>query len=379
MMQMKRVLSRGALGLLAIVVAATAMIASTAIDAEAQPFACSAAADVKPVFCKGGLPAACNPAALEEGMPVTLTVDLGNDSTFNSFGALTDPPAANSLGFTMRVYYSCTDSTCTTVNTGDFDYVGATCGGSCTFTNSAGNGYGTVDCPVSPGFTFAAGDTASQELCEIELTAKQPPGTGVITALAGDPANDTSNLLIELDEPSNCIANVSGGGQGSTAAAFKSAPPPGDVTYCRHPNPTILKFRYNVDNADYLYSRLAFTTPSKCDPSAHDFSYTLSNTDGTIGTWSLTGAQIQPTGGGRRYQYKDKQAKKNGGIKRLLLDPKDDRICMNFKGFENLSAATLAVMTIDVDVCGASYSLTATWSERKKGWVLPPSAVPPPP
>ena len=76
MMQMKRVLSRGALGLLAIVVAATAMTASTAVDAEAQPFACSAAADVKPVFCKGGLPAACNPAAMEEGMPVSTAAAL---------------------------------------------------------------------------------------------------------------------------------------------------------------------------------------------------------------------------------------------------------------------------------------------------------------
>ena len=373
MLRLDRIFSRRALGLLTVTLATTAFVASAPKPAEAQPFACSAAADVKAVFCKGGLPAGCNPAALEEGMAVTLTVELGNDSVYNSFGALTDPPEATSLGFDMRVYYSCTDNSCTTVNTGDFEYVGATCGSSCSFANSAGNGYGTITCPADA-FTFPGGDTASQDLCEIELTAKQPPGTGVITALAGDPAQDDSNALIQLDEPSNCIANVSGGGQGSTAAMFKSAPPPGDVTYCRHPNPTVLKFR---NGEDYLYSRLAFGTASKCDPTTDDFSYTLSNTDGTIGTWSLTGSEIQPAGGGRRYQYKDKQAKKNGGIKRLLLDPLDDRICMNFKGFEDLSSATLADMTIDVDVCGASYSLTATWNERKKGWVLPPSAIPP--
>lgn len=347
-----------------------ALVASIAPRAEAQPFACSAAADVTPVFCEGGLPAACDPAAMADGMPVTLTVNLENDSLYNG-GALTNPPAANSLAFTMRVYYSCTDATCTTVNAADFDFVSASCSGGCTYADSTGNGYGTIDCPAGQ-FNFAAGSTAAEKLCEISLTAKQPPGTGIISALAGDPANDTSNQLIQLDEPSNCIADVIAGGQGSTAAAFATTP--GDVTFCNHPNPSILKFR---NGQDYLYSRLAFSTPSKCDPTTDPFSYTLSNAGGTIGTWSLTAGQIQPAGGGRRYFFKDKQAKKLGGIKRVLFDPLDDRICMNFKGFEDLSTATVAEMTVDVDVCGTSYSFTADWSPRKKGWVLPPSAVPP--
>ena len=85
---------------------AASMLLATGSRALAQPYGCSAAADVVPVWCEGGDPAACDPTAMTDGMATKLFVSITNDSQYN--GPLTDPPNAVSVGFTMRVVYSCT-------------------------------------------------------------------------------------------------------------------------------------------------------------------------------------------------------------------------------------------------------------------------------
>ncbi len=360
-------LPRGS-GACLVAIAAASVLAFSSTSADAQPFACSAAADVKPVFCIGG---GCNPADLQNGDAVDLTVQLENDSVYNSFGALTDPPRADTIQFDMRVYYSCTDSSCTTVNTGDFTFGSASCTGACTYADDPGMGYGTISCP--PGvLTFAAGDTTAQDLCTINLTANSPPGVGVINALAGDPANDTSNALIQLDEPSNCIANVTGGGQGSTAAQFGMIP--GDLDSCDHPNKQIIKLGGSQDLGK---GRLAF--PEDCDPSTASFDIGYDNAGGGVFTFgSIPAGALEK--GGRCWNYKDKSAKSAGGISSLRICPvasKPGMLCVNYKGYGDISPALVSDdMPILVRACGAEYSgpPSPIWNTGSKKWILPRSA-----
>lgn len=355
-------------GILSIAVGAASMLAITSTTADAQPFACSAAADVTPIFCKSG---GCNPADLQDGDNVPLTVELQNDSVYNG-GGLTNPPKADTIQFTMRVYYSCVDATCAVVNPGDFTFVSASCAGACTFTNAPGMGYGTIDCP-SGVLNFPAGDTAAKELCTIDLTANSPPGVGVIAALAGDPANDTSNQLIQLDEPTNCISNVIGGGQGSTSAAFGFVP--GDLDSCDHANKQIIKLSGALN-----LGKGRLSIPEDCDPSTASFDIGYLASGGTFKFGAIGAGQLQK--GGRCWNYRDKNAKSAGGIASLRICPmrsKPGRLCINYKGYGDIASVLGSNdMPIEVDACNMKYTGPATpiWNESPKKWILPRSVWP---
>ena len=365
MIENKQLFSRGAFGLLTVAVAAVALL--SAPRAEAQPFACSAAADVTPIFCSSG---ACNPAALTDGDAVDLKVTIENDSQYNG-GVLADPPKADSVNFTMRLYYACTDNSCTTVNSGDFTFVSASCVAGCSFTDSGGLGYGTIDCSAGA-LNFAAGSTTAEDTCTANLTANVPPGAGVITALAGDPANDTSNQLIQLDEPTNCISNVTGGGQGSTAAQFVTPDEPLDS--CDHPNKQIIKLGSAQDLGK---GRVSF--PEDCDPASASFDIGYDNlTGGVFSFGSIPAGGIQKSG--RCWVYKDKSAKSAGGISSLRICPvasKPGRLCVNYKGYGDIDPILISDdMQIQVLACSKTYAgppRPAVWNVGSRKWVLPRS------
>ncbi len=353
-----------------IAICAIGAVSVSSNPAEAQPFACSAAADVLPTLCKSG---GCNPAALANGEAVPLTIELGNDSLYNSFGALTDPPKADTIAFTMRVYYSCTDNSCATVNAGDFTHDSDSCTAGCSFADSGGSGYGTITCNAGA-LSFPAGDTTKQELCTVNLTANSPPGTGVISVLAGFPADDSSNNLLELDEPVNCIGTPVGGGQGSTAAQFASAPPPGDLDSCDHPNKQIIKLGGSQDLGK---GRLSF--PDDCDPASESFDIGYDNlTGGAFSFGSIPAGGIQKSG--RCWVYKDKSAKSSGGISSLRICPvksKPGQLCVNYKGYGDIAPILVSDdMSIVVNACGGTYEgpPNPIWNEGSKKWILPRSA-----
>ena len=353
---------------------AASMMLSTGSRALAQPYACSASANVTPVWCEGGDPAGCAPAAMTNGMATKLFVNIANDGQYN--GPLTDPPSAVSIGFTMRVVYSCTDSTCATVNSGWFTYTNSTCAAGCTFANDASGDFGTITCPASV-FTFSAGDTAAQNVCTIELTANAPPGSSIFSTRAGVPAEDTSDQILQLQENTNCIANVTGGGQGSTAAAFASTPP-SDLDFCTHPNKQSIKLKSGNDIGK---GRVAVPIPAGCDLENTSLTIGYDNDVGGAFTFNtLSPGDLEQTG--RCFNYSDSSAKLSGGMKKVRICPmsfKPGYACINFKGYGDIAPILLdPLMPITVDLCGESWEgpqppthNDAIWRTGTRNWKLP--------
>ena len=78
---------------------------------------------------------------------------------------------------------------------------------------------------------------------------------------------------------------------------------------------------------------------------------------------------------GRRgafYLTRDPEAKRSGGIAliRVVLRP-DRAVVVSLQAFGDLSAATLADMTLRLTVGGETYAASGRWRRRGSGWTAP--------
>ena len=384
----------GSQGWLLAVLAAAVLTLGLAAPAGAQPYNCSAGLTTVPEYCADdsdvgwGTPT-CDPLVIQwadaagptPGDTVTITVRVQNTSSFNNVSAPPDPPAADLVaGETFTVGYSCPTGACASVNTGWL--TGCTASDTHPDISFADNGDGTGTITIDNNIPLPAGDTAFLKLARISCTAaasdySTPTGPIVAGANTFTEAASDSNGTMEVDDGLCAITPLPGSGTGSAAGKFAPPPviPPGDLTYCSHPNKQIIKLKSSNDIGK---GRVGFVLPAY-DPSTCDL---------TVGYDNLVGGSFSfatlPAGSlvkaGRCYRYKDKSAKAGGGLSRALLCPSDrlpDLWCLNYQGYGDIDPILLDPdMPIVVETCGSTFAgpTNPIWNPSSKKWILPRAA-----
>lgn len=142
---------------------------------------------------------------------------------------------------------------------------------------------------------------------------------------------------------------------------------------CKHACPSKVKFR--GDGRDFFATEAKLALPFSFNPAAELFTVTLSNANGVIYESSLQPGDLEKKG--RKYQFKDKTAKKGPGpglrdglFKVQLKFSKDGLWRAKIRAFSDLTAATLPEMTMAITIDGQVFERTNVWSQVKKGWVL---------
>lgn len=381
--------------------AAAGLLAFAPTRANAQPNnqSCSAALDVDVHYCKNPTPpppfepAACDPSAFTDGMPVDISVEITNQSTFVAPFPPGDPPAGEILaGTQMKIFYSCNAATCAagTELPGRFGFNGIKFIIAGAVFVDDGNGYSgtlTFGAPVP----YTRGDTTALEVLRLDMTARVDPPSAPpaglpgeqIFARAGQPGapafDDSSNLFLITDLP-ECLPGLLGGGQGTTAGLFAQGND-GGFDVCRHANKQVIK----IDRAgtlDYGYARLSFELPGY-DPSTCDLTFGYDNAvGGAFQFETLVAGSIVQTG--KCYTYANNGAKNQagGGVQRAQLCPlksQPDRWCLNFKGFGEFDQILVdPEMPITLSTCGNSFSGPSNppqqdpiWNPGTSKWILP--------
>ncbi len=105
------------------------------------------------------------------------------------------------------------------------------------------------------------------------------------------------------------------------------------------------------------------------DPLAEKFSVKLANANGTIfEEILLPGSFVKK---GPRYFFRDVDAKTLGGFFRVTITPKPGGFYrLDVESFGDLSAATLANMTLEVMIGNDLFPITKDFTQTKSGWVL---------
>ena len=117
---------------------------------------------------------------------------------------------------------------------------------------------------------------------------------------------------------------------------------------------------------------------SALDPGAEAFSLTLRNANGVVFTETLGGGQLRKQG--RRWQFRDPNARQAGGFSRVTLRKKGTGWRLTAIAHGDMSSATLAPMTVEIAIGDDTFATANTWSRREFGWLLhlPAGATPPP-
>ena len=117
---------------------------------------------------------------------------------------------------------------------------------------------------------------------------------------------------------------------------------------------------------------------SALDLATDAFSLTLRNANGVVFTETLGGGQLRKQG--RRWQFRDPNARQAGGFSRVTLRKKGTGWRLTAIAHGDMSAATLAPMTVEIAIGDDTFATANTWSRREFGWLLhlPAGATPPP-
>ena len=105
------------------------------------------------------------------------------------------------------------------------------------------------------------------------------------------------------------------------------------------------------------------------DPENEEFRIVLSNADGDIVDDSLAPHDIVRKGA--TFAYKNSAASKTGGISALTIHKSPDgtgtRVILTVYG--DFSAATEALMTLEITLGDDTIVTTATWQSKPYGWI----------
>ena len=138
--------------------------------------------------------------------------------------------------------------------------------------------------------------------------------------------------------------------------------------------PNKINLKNPVDSLQF-YALLA--PASALDPPAEAFSLTLRNANGVVFTETIGAGQLRKQG--RRFQFRDPNARKVGGFSRVTLKRKGAGWRLTVIAHGDMSAATLAPMTVEIAIGDDTFATANTWSPREFGWLLHLPAGPTPP
>jgi len=130
---------------------------------------------------------------------------------------------------------------------------------------------------------------------------------------------------------------------------------------------------------DAITFQAKITPATPLDPAEEAFVITLRNANGVVFTRTLAAGQLVKQG--RRFQFRDRDARHLGGFTRVTLRPKGAtawRLTVIANG--DMSGATLATMSVEIAIGDDTFATLNTWSKREYGWLLhlPGGVIPPP-
>jgi hypothetical protein len=140
---------------------------------------------------------------------------------------------------------------------------------------------------------------------------------------------------------------------------------------CHHLCPDRIRFGKGGAALDGLWFVTAFPTGTLVDPLNEALSVTLSNANGTVYTASIPAGSMTEWGG--YYRYTNPAARLNaGGFAKVKLYYTPDRqnLRLYAQAFGDLSAATLADMTLTVTLGDDTVVTTGIWNPTSSGWVF---------
>lgn len=122
---------------------------------------------------------------------------------------------------------------------------------------------------------------------------------------------------------------------------------------------------------DGLWFVTAFPTGTLVDPENEALTVTLSNADGTIYTTTLpAGSLIEQRGYFRYTNPAARQTTGGFGKVKLYFTPDGQNLRLYAQAYGDLSAATLADMTLTVTLGDDTVVSTATWNPTSNGWIF---------
>lgn len=149
-------------------------------------------------------------------------------------------------------------------------------------------------------------------------------------------------------------------------------PPQPTAGVCHHNCPDKIRFGSGLDLLDV---KSGFAPSTVLNPSAEGFRIVLRNANGVI--WQAT---LQPGDlvlRGRKFRFADKGARRGqgirGGLSRVEISSANGGAGtrVNVQAFADLSAATLATMTVEITVGNDTIAYTQPWQQKPYGWYLP--------
>jgi hypothetical protein len=189
------------------------------------------------------------------------------------------------------------------------------------------------------GNVYLTGRTASQDF-PIRNAYQPDPGGGVSCGLG---------LCAD-----GFVTKVAGGGE---------PPPPGPGTLAIRSG----RIAFAGGRPDVFTLRGSIVPDPPVDPANAPAAVEIDGPSGTFFARSLpTGALVRR---GAVYLARDPEAARSGGIALLRVARRPNgSLDIALKAFGDLSAATVADLTVELTIGGESYSAAATWRPRANGW-----------
>jgi hypothetical protein len=302
---------------------------------------------------------------LADGQTVDVTIRANNDSSDTpavSFPGDTNAPKASSLAGPITVRLACADTSCTTSTNGVLSFVSV--GGNGCVAKNAGvsqcvsGGANLVTINFGSAITIPAGGSVDIATIRVMVVnAGLVPQTG-IKATTTDAAVTTCSTSL----PSLCVAC---GAEGCTKLAFAE----NTLRGCPHPCPSKIRFLTGLDSFEF---HADIDVSPGFDPPNNPVVVTLSNAlFNPIFSYMLNGNQLVP--GTDVFKFTNSSAKNTGGFDTFKVGKRDGTVNtwrVDIIIYDpNLQArATLANMTVNIQVGGDSFSITADWIPKSYGW-----------
>ena len=141
---------------------------------------------------------------------------------------------------------------------------------------------------------------------------------------------------------------------------------PAAATGCLH-CPLKITFRRPQN---YLAVAAVLALPPTFDPSGVGVSLVVENANGNIASYSVLPGEL--TKRGRHYTFKDRAARKLGGLSKvdMFYHKSQKQYRIKLRAFGDYSAADLAEMRILISVGPHLFEYEGVWKNRKRGWFL---------
>ena len=130
-------------------------------------------------------------------------------------------------------------------------------------------------------------------------------------------------------------------------------------------DPASIRFRSRPTAKDRLQINGRIVPIAPIDPTQLAVAVRLSNANGLIYSTELPAGELT---GRRRFTFRNRAARTDGGFWYLVLAPHRGGDRIDLVAYGDLSAATLPEMTVEISIGQGQYKHSATWVRTRSGW-----------